>query len=115
MNKIGIIGPITWNRIIDVANRETGNNGNNNGTNTGGLTQNEQEVFNLINQQRANNGLNPLRVDPEVQNVARIKAQDMVDNSYFSHTSPTYGSPFQMLDRFGVSYRTARRKHCRKF
>ena len=31
----------------------------------------------------------------------------MVDNNYFSHTSPTYGSPFDMLKSFKVSYKTA--------
>ena len=31
----------------------------------------------------------------------------MLDNRYFSHTSPTYGSPFQMIKAFGLSYRTA--------
>ncbi len=76
-------------------------------TNTSDLTADELEVFNLINQQRNQNGLASLKIDPEVQNVARIKAQDMVNNNYFSHTSPTYGSPFDMLKSFKVSYKTA--------
>ena len=75
--------------------------------NTTGMNSDEQEVFKLINQQRANNGLSALKMDSEVQRVARIKAQDMVNNNYFSHTSPTYGSPFDMLKSFKVSYRTA--------
>ena len=77
------------------------------GTTTASLSSDEQEVFNLINQQRANNGLSALKVDNEVQRVARIKAQDMVTNNYFSHTSPTYGSPFDMLKSFKISYKTA--------
>ena len=80
---------------------------NNNTTNTTNLTSDEWEVFNLINQQRSQNGLSPLKIDYEVQRVARIKAQDMVNNNYFSHTSPTYGSPFNMLNNIKVSYRTA--------
>lgn len=80
---------------------------NNNTTNTTNLTSDEWEVFNLINQQRSQNGLSPLKIDYDVQRVARIKAQDMVNNNYFSHTSPTYGSPFNMLNNFKVSYRTA--------
>ena len=76
-------------------------------TTTTGLTSDEIEVFNLINQQRTNNGLSPLKIDPELQRVARIKAQDMVDNNYFSHTSPTYGSPFDMMKSFKISYKTA--------
>lgn len=80
---------------------------NNSGTTTAGLTSDELEVFNLINEQRTQNGLAALKIDTEVQNVARIKAQDMVNNNYFSHTSPTYGSPFDMLKSFKVSYKTA--------
>ncbi len=81
--------------------------GSSSNTNTSGLTADELEVFNLINQQRTKNGLSSLKIDTEVQNVARIKAQDMVNNNYFSHTSPTYGSPFDMLKSFKVSYKTA--------
>lgn len=87
----------------------TNTNINQNTTNTqnSNLTVDEQEVFNLINIQRKNNGLTELKIDNEVQNVARIKAKDMVNNNYFSHTSPTYGSPFDMLKRFKVAYNTA--------
>lgn len=85
----------------------TGSNSNSSETTTTTLTSDEQEVFNLINQQRANNGLTALKIDNEVQNVARIKAKDMVQNNYFSHTSPTYGSPFDMLKSFKISYNTA--------
>ena len=67
----------------------------------------KQEVFDLINAKRVANGLSALKINDEVQNVARIKAQDMVDNNYFSHTSPIYGSPFDMLKSYGISYKTA--------
>ena len=30
-----------------------------------------------------------------------------MDNNYFSHNSPTYGSPFDMLKSFGISYNSA--------
>lgn len=71
------------------------------------MTADEKEVFNLINKERQNNGLSALKVDVEVQRVARIKAQDMVNNNYFSHQSPTYGSPFDMLKSFKITYKTA--------
>ena len=71
------------------------------------MNSDEKEVFDLINKQRTNNGLAALKNDSEVQRVARIKAQDMVNNNYFSHTSPTYGSPFDMLKSFKISYKTA--------
>ncbi len=89
-------------------NTSTGgsSNGNNN-TATSELTADEREVFNLINAKRVANGLYALTINDELQNVARIKAQDMVDNNYFSHTSPIYGSPFDMIKKFGISYKTA--------
>lgn len=43
----------------------------------------------------------------ELSRVARYKSQDMKDNRYFSHTSPVYGSPFQMMKDFGITYRSA--------
>ena len=76
-------------------------------TTSSSMNADEKEIFNLINKQRTNNGLTALKVDEEVQRVARIKAQDMVSNSYFSHTSPIYGSPFDMLKSFKISYKTA--------
>ena len=76
-------------------------------TETSNMNSDEKEVFDLINKQRTNNGLAALKNDSEVQRVTRIKAQDMVDNNYFSHTSPTYGSPFDMLKSFKISYKTA--------
>lgn len=76
-------------------------------TQTSTMNENEKEVFNLINKQRINNGLQALKLDSEVQNVARIKAQDMVNSNYFSHNSPTYGSPFDMLNSFKISYKSA--------
>lgn len=67
----------------------------------------ENEVIRLVNEQRSTNGLKPLTANWELSRVARYKSQDMVDNRYFSHTSPTYGTPFQMIRAFGLTYRTA--------
>lgn len=68
------------------------------------LTAEEQQMVTLVNQERSKASLPPLSVDMEVAKVARIKAKDMVDNNYFSHYSPTYGSPFDMLKNFGIKY-----------
>ena len=76
-------------------------------TETSNMNSDEKEVFDLINKQRTNNGLAALKNDSEVQRVARIKAQDMVNNNYFSHTSPSYRSPFDKLKSFKISYKTA--------
>jgi uncharacterized YkwD family protein/spore coat assembly protein SafA len=67
----------------------------------------ESQVMQLTNQERAKNGLKALTPDWELSRVARYKANDMRDKNYFSHTSPTYGSPFDMMKNFGISYRSA--------
>ena len=67
----------------------------------------EREVIRLVNEARASYGLKPLTENWELSRVARYKSQDMRDRHYFSHTSPTYGSPFEMIKAFGLSYRTA--------
>lgn len=64
-------------------------------------------MLNLVNQERATAGLKPLTMELSVVKLARMKSQDMIDKSYFSHTSPTYGSPFDMMKTYGVTYRYA--------
>lgn len=71
------------------------------------LTPDEAKMLELVNQERAKAGLPALKVDMKLTELARKKSQDMVDNNYFSHTSPTYGSPFDMMKAAGVSYRYA--------
>lgn len=67
----------------------------------------EKEVVRLVNIEREKAGLAPLAYSEELSRVARIKSQDMADKNYFSHTSPTYGDPFNMMRSFGIKYRTA--------
>ena len=67
----------------------------------------EEEVVRLVNVERAKYGLSPLETDWQLSRVARYKSQDMKDKNYFSHTSPTYGTPFQMMKSFGITYRYA--------
>ena len=67
----------------------------------------ENQVIQLTNQERVKNGLKPLTANWELSRVARFKAMDMRDHQYFSHTSPTYGSPFTMIQKFGITYREA--------
>ncbi|MBR1811070.1 MAG: SafA/ExsA family spore coat assembly protein [Clostridia bacterium] len=71
------------------------------------VTSYEKEVVRLVNEIRVQYGLNPLTENWELSRVARYKSQDMMQKHYFSHTSPTYGSPFDMMRAFGLSYRTA--------
>ena len=75
---------------------------------TGGvISAYEAEVIRLVNEIRRQNGLGELTASAELSHVARLKSQDMHDKGYFDHTSPTYGSAFDMLRSFGISYRTA--------
>lgn len=67
----------------------------------------EKEVIRLVNIERRKSGLSPLVEDWQLSRVARYKSEDMRDRGYFSHTSPTYGSPFDMMRAFGISYRSA--------
>lgn len=75
--------------------------------NVSGLSAMEMEVVRLVNIERQKAGLSNLKASTELSNVARMKSKDMAVNNYFSHTSPTYGSPFEMMKSFGISYRTA--------
>lgn len=70
-------------------------------------TQQAQEVLKIVNQERSKVGLKALTLSAELTDVATVKAQDMADNGYFDHTSPNYGSPFEMMRHFGIQYRSA--------
>lgn len=72
---------------------------------TPGILADEQLLLQLANQERARLGLAPLQHHPELARLARIKAQDMVDNNYYAHTSPTLGTPWEMLRSAGITYR----------
>lgn len=67
----------------------------------------EQQVLDLTNKERANAGLPALKLDVELSKVAREKSRDMQAKGYFDHNSPTYGSPFDMMKQFGISYTSA--------
>lgn len=67
----------------------------------------EQKVVELTNQERAKNGIPALQLDVNLSKVARAKSLDMKNKGYFDHNSPTYGSPFDMMKSFGITYRSA--------
>ncbi|MCA1012775.1 CAP domain-containing protein [Halobacillus halophilus] len=64
----------------------------------------EKEVVALVNEERAAEGLKPLEMFNRLSGLAVVKSEDMAEKNYFSHTSPTYGSPFEMMDEFDFSY-----------
>lgn len=71
------------------------------------LSSDESKLLSLINKEREKNNLSPLVIDSELQNIARLKANDLVENNYFSHISPIYGSPFEMLKKNSIKYKVA--------
>jgi uncharacterized YkwD family protein len=62
------------------------------------------QVFNLVNQERSNAGLNTLTNNGPLSAMALVKAKDMYNNNYFDHNSPSYGSPFDMMKSFGIQF-----------
>ena len=79
----------------------------NNDNNTANFSSYQKQVLDLVNAERTKRGLKSLTLDTKLSNVATMKSQDMIDKNYFDHNSPTYGSPFDMMRKFGVSYRSA--------
>ena len=71
------------------------------------LSSLEDEVISLVNAERTKRGLQPLAKNWELCRVARYKSQDMATRGYFAHNSPTYGSPFDMMEDFGLRFTAA--------
>lgn len=67
----------------------------------------EDKVLELVNRERANRGLQLLKGNSELKRVARKKCQDMINKNYFAHESPTYGSPFKMMESEGIRFTAA--------
>lgn len=67
----------------------------------------EQKVVDLTNQERSKQGLPALKINTALSKMARDKSADMRDKGYFSHQSPTYGSPFDMMNAYGIKYSAA--------
>ena len=72
-----------------------------------GISEAAAKVIELTNAERRKNGLPDYQADAQLSNVATVKSNDMQQNNYFSHTSPTHGSPFDMIRDHGVSYSSA--------
>lgn len=68
------------------------------------VTGMESQVLNLVNKERRSRGLSELKMNWQLSRVARTKSEDMRDSGYFSHTSPTYGTPFEMMKKFNIKY-----------
>jgi uncharacterized YkwD family protein len=94
-------------RIFIPENTDTGDQTAQNAPDADDIEALENELIRLVNEERAKYSLAPLTENSELSCVARCKSQDMLDNNYFSHQSPTYGSPYNMLSCFGIKYYAA--------
>ncbi len=63
-----------------------------------------QRVLELVNVERTANGLSALKMHSELSKVAYEKSRDLAIYDYFAHTSLNYGSPFDIMQQFGISY-----------
>ena len=91
----------------DKDNKEDQDDSSKNEQVSAGQSSMTSQVVNLVNSERAAQGLMALQKDSRLAALAQQKAEDMAKNQYFSHTSPTYGSAFDMLKAAGYSYKTA--------
>lgn len=74
---------------------------------TNNLKEMESEVIRLVNNERERMGISPLRENSDLSRVARIKSEDFINNNYFTHNSPIYGTPFEMLNNFKIPFTAA--------
>ncbi|RDY23862.1 sporulation protein [Romboutsia maritimum] len=95
------------NQNNSVSTEKPDSNTGNNEQSAGNFAAFQQEVLRLVNIERNNRGISSLVLNSSLSNVATMKSQDMINKNYFDHNSPTYGSPFDMMKQFGISYKTA--------
>ena len=67
----------------------------------------EQEVFELVNEIRVENGLAEFEYDDTLADVARAHSQDMIDRNFFDHYNPDGASPFDRMKAAGIRYTMA--------
>lgn len=106
-DQIGAVSTKYVKKIKANAGTTTTTPSNNTTSDNSSASADEKELLRLINAERTKNGLSELKFSEELLKVARDKAKDLVDNNYFSHNSPTYGSPFDMMKSYGITYKTA--------
>jgi len=65
----------------------------------------KEEVIRLTNTERVKVGLPELIILPELMDCAQLKAEDMIENHYYGHASPVYGSANDMVSALVPGYR----------
>lgn len=103
-NDFNFVGMVREDYLGSAAESGSNQNGS---TNPSGISPEEQQLLNLINQTRKNAGVPTLKIESTLMKLSRLKAADMAGNNYFAHTSPAYGSPFDMMKQYAVKYKAA--------
>ncbi len=67
----------------------------------------ERQMLTLVNREREKVGVRPLTVDAPLQELARVHSREMFERGYFSHTSPSSGSPFDRMRAAGITFSVA--------
>ncbi|WP_205665156.1 CAP domain-containing protein [Caldimonas tepidiphila] len=67
----------------------------------------EARMLEMLNEERRAQGLQPLKADPELAEVARAHSRDMFARGYFSHVTPDGRDPFDRLRASKVRFLTA--------
>jgi uncharacterized protein YkwD len=67
----------------------------------------ETRMLQMVNAERAKEGIPPLAADPEQTTVARAHSTDMFARGYFAHENPDGESPFDRMKQSGVKFYTA--------
>jgi uncharacterized protein YkwD len=67
----------------------------------------EAQMLALVNRARAENGLEPLTVDPTIRDVARAYSTTMFQQGFFAHVDQSGATPFDRMRAGGASFRAA--------
>ena len=67
----------------------------------------EEKMLELVNKERAKEGLSPLRADPEIRKVAREHSRDMFQRGYFAHVNPDGKNPFDRMRAANIQFTAA--------
>lgn len=62
------------------------------------------EILELVNKDRAEQGLSPLKANAALNLAAIAKANDMLDQNYFAHVSPAGVQPWHWMKNLGYNY-----------
>lgn len=67
----------------------------------------ESKMFQWVNEERVKAGVKPLVIDAGLTAVARAHSKDMFNRGFFAHENPDGLSPFDRMDKAGISFQVA--------